>query len=110
MKYGKAYCIGCGCGQDYGQVFCGNGSPELPYPWVNHPELIDVSQDKPERSSCSMADSLEHHGLFINQFIATAVLEFVWQLFRYGGLEYSELYFNIKTGRMMPAGINKEQQ
>ena len=52
-----------------------------------------------------MADSLEHHGLFINQFVATGVLEFLWQLFRNGGLEYSELYFNIKTGRMMPVMI-----
>ena len=105
-EYPKVYWIDCGCGLDYGQVFCGNGSPELPYPWVKHPELIDTSQDKPGRSSCSMADSLEHHGLFINQFIATGVLEFVWQLFRNGGLEYSELYFNIKTGRMMPVMID----
>ncbi|MBS5530668.1 hypothetical protein KH017_07760, partial [bacterium] len=104
-RYGRAYCIDCGCGLDYGQVFCGNGSPELPYPWVKHPELIDTSQDKPGRSSCSMADSLEHHGLFINQFIATGVLEFLWQLFRNGGLDYSEVYVNLENFRMMSVAI-----
>ncbi|MBR2509103.1 MAG: dinucleotide-utilizing protein, partial [Lentisphaeria bacterium] len=54
------------------------------------------------------ADSLERHGLFINQFVATGVLEILWQLFRYGGLDYSELYFNLKTGRMMPKMITEQ--
>ena len=80
-------------------------NPELPYPWKNHPELYDATLDEPDHSSCSAADSLEHHGLFINQFIATGVLEFIWQLFRNGGLTYSELYFNLKTGRMLSKTI-----
>lgn len=101
-NYSNAYCIDCGCGRDFGQIYVGNGSKELPYPWVKHPELIDASKDGARRSSCSMADSLEHHGLFVNQFVATGVLEFIWQLFRNGGLDYSELYFNLKTGRMTP--------
>ena len=104
-RYSHAYCIDCGCGRDLGQIYCGNGSQELPYPWEKHPELIEASQDKTVRTSCSMADSLEHHGLFTNQWIATGVLEFIWQLFRNGGLDYSELYINLKTGRMMPQMI-----
>ena len=52
-----------------------------------------------------MADSLEHHGLFINQFIATGVLEFLWQLFRNGGLDYSEVYVNLENFRMMSVAI-----
>ena len=91
-----------------GQIYIGNGSQELPYPWEKHPELIDASKDTRPHSSCSMADSLERHGLFINQFIATGVLEMIWQLFRHGGLDYSELYINLKTGRMMPKLINPE--
>ncbi len=104
-KYPYAYFIDSGCGLDYGQVYCGCREPELPYPWLNHPELYDPALDEPNHSSCSAADALEHHGLFINQFIATGVLEFIWQLFRNGGLDYSELYFNLKTGRMMPKMI-----
>ncbi len=104
-KYPHAYFIDSGCGLDFGQVYCGNGLPELPYPWVNHPELYDPTLDEPEHSSCSAADALEHHGLFINQFIATGVLEIIWQLFRNGGLDYSELYFNLKNGRMIPQMI-----
>ena len=100
-QYSKAYYIDCGCGKDYGQIYIGNGSPELPYPWIKHPELIDESKDSEHRSSCSMADSLERNGLFINQFIATGVLEMIWNLFRHGGLDYSELYINLKTGRML---------
>lgn len=104
-KYSKTYLIDCGCGRDFGQIYVGNGSPELPHPWKKHPELIDASKDGKRRSSCSMADSLEHHGLFVNQFVATGVLEIIWQLFRNGGLDYSELYFNLKTGRMTPVMI-----
>ena len=104
-NYPNAYYIESGCGLDFGQIYCGNGSPDLPYPWKNHPELYDATLDEPYHSSCSAADSLEHHGLFINQFIATGVLEFIWQLFRNGGLTYSELYFNLKTGRMLSKTI-----
>ena len=43
--------------------------------------------------------------LFINQFIATGVLEFVWQLFRNGGLDYSEVYVNLENFRMMSVAI-----
>ena len=71
-----------------------------------HPELLDEKLDTPGNTSCSMADSLVRHGLFINQFVATGVLEILWQLFRHGGLDYSELYFNLKTGRMMPKIID----
>ena len=99
-RYKNVYCIDCGCGKDYGQICIGNGSPELPYPWIKHPELIDESKDSEHRSSCSMADSLERNGLFINQFVATGVLEILWQLFRHGGLDYSELYINLAKGRM----------
>lgn len=105
QKYPKAYYIECGCGLNFGQIYCGNGTPELPYPWIEHPDLVDVSKDKPHRTSCSMADSLVRHGLFINQFIATGVLEFVWQLFRYGGLNHSELYINLENYRMIPVEI-----
>ncbi len=104
-QYNQAYLIDCGCGKDFGQLYIGNGSPELPYPWVKRPELIDTAKDGPRRSSCSMADSLEHHGLFINQWIATGVLELIWQLFRHGGLNYSELYLNLTDGRMTPRTI-----
>ena len=107
-QYYNAYLIDSGCGKDFGQVCIGNGSKELPYPWVIHPELLDEKLDTPGNTSCSMADSLERHGLFINQFVATGVLEILWQLFRHGGLDYSELYFNLKTGRMMPKMITEQ--
>jgi PRTRC genetic system ThiF family protein len=104
-NYHNAYLIDCGCGRDFGQLCCGNGSPELPYPWQKHPEMIDPAQDGVRRSSCSMADSLHHQGLFINQWIATGVIEIIWQLFRKGGLDYSELYFNLASGRMRPVAV-----
>ena len=99
-KYPKPYLIDCGCGRDYAQCAIGNGSPELPYPWQLYPDWIDPAKDGKLRSSCSMEDALNRQGLFTNQWIATAVLEFIWQLFRFGGLDYSELYINLQTGRM----------
>ena len=41
-QYYNEYLIDSGCGKDFGQVCIGNGSKELPYPWVIHPELLDV--------------------------------------------------------------------
>ena len=48
-QYYNAYLIDSGCGKDFGQVCIGNGSKELPYPWVIHPELLDEKLDSPRQ-------------------------------------------------------------
>ncbi len=87
------------------QVVIGNGSQELPYPYQVLPELIETKSDEPNRPSCSLAEAIEHQGLFLNQWVATAILELFWQLFRKGGLEYAGFFINLESGRMNPAPI-----
>ena len=89
-----------------GQVIIGNGSKELPYPYVELPTLIDTKVKEQNLPSCSLAESLSVQELFVNQWLATAELELCWRLFRKGGLDYRGFYINLDTGRMNPVPID----
>ncbi len=99
------YLIDAGNDHSYGQILLGNGTKDLPYPYKEIPELIDTTIKEKTRPSCSLAESLEHQALFVNQWIATGVLELLWRLFRKGGLDYKGLFINLDTGRMNPIPI-----
>ena len=93
-----------------GQVIIGNGSKELPYPYVELPTLIDTKIKEQNLPSCSLAESLSIQELFVNQWLATAELELIWRLFRKGGLDYRGFYINLDTGRMNPVPIRECSQ
>lgn len=99
------YLIDAGNDRVSGQVVLGNGSAGLPYPYRAFPELIDTTLPEDNRPSCSLAESLEHQGLFINQWIASGALELIWQLFRKGGFDYRGFFINLDSGRMNPIPI-----
>lgn len=102
------YLIDSGNGNDHGQVFIGNNqNPELPHPWKVLPNLIDTKIKENRRASCSLAEALQHQELFINQWMATAVLQLLWQLFRHGGLDIRGYYINLESGRMIPVPIEE---
>ena len=90
-----------------GQVIIGNGSNELPYPYVELPTLIDTKVKEQNLPSCSLAESLSIQELFVSQWLATAGLELIWRLFRKGGLDYRGFYINLNTGRMNPVPIGE---
>lgn len=97
------YLIDSGNGNDHGQVFIGTpDKPELPHPWKALPNLIDTTIKENRRASCSLAEALEHQELFVNQWMATAILQLLWQLFRHGGLDIRGCYINLASGRMTP--------
>ena len=101
----KIYLIDSGNDGRYGQVLIGNGSRELPWPYVTRPDLLKGAEDR-SAPSCSLAEALAHQDLFINQWMATAVLELLWQMFRRGELEYRGFYINLESGRMNPLPLN----
>ena len=101
----KTYVIDGGNDRHTAQVLIGNGSRELPYPYQRIPELIDPKADVSNRPSCSLAEALEHQDLFINQWVATAILQLFWQLFRKGGLDIAGYFINLESGRMNPIRI-----
>ena len=100
----KIYLIDAGNDGQYGQVLIGDGSRELPWPYRTRPDLIRGAE-KRDAPSCSLAEALAYQDLFINQWMATAVLELVWRMFRRGELLYRGFYLNLETGRMNPVPV-----
>ena len=104
-KKNGPYVLDAGVMQTYGQVVIGNGSKELPYPYKEIPDLINIRHKENNLPSCSLAEALTVQELFVNQWTATAELELCWRLLRKGGLDYRGFYINLDTGRMNPIPI-----
>ena len=104
-KKNGPYVLDAGVMQTYGQVVIGNGSKELPYPYKEIPDLINIRHKENNLPSCSLAEALTVQELFVNQWTATAELELCWRLLRKGGLDYRGFYINLDTGRMNPSPI-----
>ena len=98
------YLIDSGNDGNFGQVLIGNGSKDLPFPYKVQPDLIKGKETR-HAPSCSLAEALTRQDLFINQWMATAILQLLWQMFRKGELTYRGFYINLETGRMNPVPI-----
>ncbi len=98
------YVIDSGNDGNFGQVLIGNGSKDLPFPYKVQPNLIKGKETN-HAPSCSLAEALTRQDLFINQWMATAILQLLWQMFRKGELTYRGFYINLETGRMNPVPI-----
>ena len=101
----ETYLIDSGNDGNFGQVLIGNGSKELPMPYKTCPELIRGREIR-TAPSCSLAEALTHQDLFINQWMATAILQLLWQMFRQGEIAHRGFYINLETGRMNPVPIS----
>ena len=81
----------------------------LPHAVNLFPELMDESlDDTDETPSCSLAEALGKQSLFINDTVANAGMNMLWELFRYGQLSYHGVFINNKTGRVNPLPIDPE--
>ena len=100
------YLIDSGNDGNFGQVLIGNGSKELPMPYKVQPDLTKGKETR-HAPSCSLAEALSYQDLFVNQWMATAILQLIWQMFRHGELTYRGFYINLETGRMNPVPIGK---
>lgn len=88
------YWLDLGNEKDFGQVVLGG---------EGLPTCVDVfgkyPKDKKGAPTCSMATSLKHQDLFINQYVATVALDMLWNLFRRGTLKRPQVYVNINQDR-----------
>lgn len=67
------------------------------------PEIVDDSLDGTDDTpSCSLAEALEKQALFINQAMATAALNLLFKLFRYGSISSHGVFINLETDRSTP--------
>lgn len=79
----------------------------LPHAADLFPEIIDESQDATDdMPSCSLAEALEKQSLFINRGMALYALNLLWELFRYGKLDYHGVFVNLRTGRSSPLNVD----
>ena len=72
------------------------------------PELLDESRIEDDAPSCSLAEALERQELFVNQAIATAALQLLWQLFRYGEIPYHGLFVNLARGSTTNLPVDRD--
>lgn len=116
---GSAYWMDFGNREHDGQVILGQiihqresaekHAARLPHAANLFAELVDATlDDKDETPSCSLAEALEKQSLFINDTVANAGTNMLWELFRYGQLSYHGVFINNKTGRANPLPIDPE--
>lgn len=94
----RQFIMDCGNEQNFGQVIL--GGKDWPCPYEEHPALKTSIDDA--GPSCSLAESLNRQDLFVNQAIATWALHIVWQMMRYGSLDYRGVFINLKSGITNP--------
>jgi len=81
----------------------------LPHVADLYPDIIDGSRDDTDDTpSCSLAEALEKQSLFINDTMANAACNLLWELFRYGQLTHHGQFVNIRSGRVTPLAIDPE--
>lgn len=112
---GSTYWIDAGNREHDGQVILGQVAGReklenrLPHAADLFPEIVDVTQDETDEApSCSLAEALEKQSLFINDTIANAVCNLLWELFRYGQIKHHGSFINLKSGRVNPLSIEPE--
>jgi PRTRC genetic system ThiF family protein len=98
-------------GQPRTHITAGERTPDghvrLPYPYNVLPELVNVSIPEDDTPSCGLAEALEKQELFINQSIVTPALQLLWEMLRYGRIEWHGAFVNLKTGRMIPLSLKE---
>lgn len=114
--YSSAYYLDIGNREHDGQVVLGEvfgasckRESRLPHVADLYPDIIDGSlDDKDDTPSCSLAEALEKQSLFINDTMANAACNLLWELFRYGKLTHHGQFVNIRSGRVTPLAIDPE--
>lgn len=109
-----AYWLDIGNRQSDGQVILGecgarHFADRLPHAADLFPEVVDETKDGDEDGpSCSLAEALEKQSLFINRGVALYALNLLFELFRYGEIQYHGVFVNLKTARTSPLAIDPQ--
>jgi PRTRC genetic system ThiF family protein len=114
--YNSAYYMDIGNREHDGQVILGQVvssrfklENRLPHIADLFPEIVDASlDDTDDTPSCSLAEALERQSLFINDSMANAACNMLWELFRYGRISHHGQFVNIKSGRVTPLAVDPE--
>jgi PRTRC genetic system ThiF family protein len=69
------------------------------------PEIVKPGRED-NTPSCSLAEALEKQHLFVNQAVSTAAMQILWQLFRFGKIDWHGAFVNLKSGRTTPLPVD----
>lgn len=87
--------------------FSNENSIRLPTVADLFPEACDPEQDgQDDGPSCSLAEALEKQSLFVNRGVTLFALNMLFELFRYGKLDYSGVFVNLKDAKTNPLPID----
>ncbi len=118
MGRGSIYWLDMGNEATTGQVVFGETRPSgarkkralddtrLPVVTELFPELLNKNIPESDTPTCSLAEALDRQELFVCQTVATCALQMLWTLFRYGGLDFSAQFINLKSGVTSPLPID----
>lgn len=70
------------------------------------PEIAAGKVKEDNTPSCSLAEALERQHLFVNQAVVTSALQILWQLFRFGKIDWHGAFINLRTGRTTPLPVD----
>lgn len=89
-----------GNGHRHGQAVFGalHQAKRNTYPTVDvlYPEIRDMQDD--HTKSCSAAESLQSQDCLVNRTVATAALNIIWEVIRYGATQKNLVVVDLKTG------------
>lgn len=73
-----------------------------------YPAILDETAEEDNAPSCSLAEALEKQGLFINRAMAMYGLQMIEHLIRYGSIEYSAVFVDLKRAKTSSLAVSKE--
>ena len=104
-RWHSTYMLDLGNGADEGQVILGElprGTEEVRLPCVTDlfPEMLDERFDPVDAGpSCSRAEALTKQSAFVNKMASAHAVTLLSMLFRFGQLDHSAVFFNLRSGR-----------
>lgn len=102
-----------GNGEWDGQVILGEAGTDradrLPCVTDLYPEMLDEADDPTDGGpSCSRAEALMRQSAFVNATCALHAVSLLGALFRFGKLDHSAVFFDVKKSRSVPLACTKE--
>lgn len=113
---GPAYWLDLGNRAADGQVVLGTpaqnnkaraDAKRLPTVAELFPQIIKPGRED-NTPSCSLAEALEKQHLFVNQAVVTPALQILWQLLRFGQIDWHGAFVNLATGNVRPLPVDPQ--
>ena len=105
--------LDCGNDRFSGQVLAGDLAQNV-RDRLRIPNAVDLyaeikQQPDDDEPSCSTEEALFRQDLFVNRYMAQAAGAFLWQLIRYGHVDYHGVFIDLRNARSTPLRVCPEE-